>query len=236
VGLDLYAGSLTRYYARDWETAAERAGREKGMPVTVVRPEPDPDELTDPAEIREVVLRWREGVNEALAGVLDAPIDWDESPEAPYFTDRPTWEGYSSLLLWAAYAEHPDLRRPRRPVEDWTTDPALAASRAPEFRTEFPSLLRDTEIWLPSDFRFGFATADVTGRQVAVGSAHALRDELADLNRRTWDADPETVARWRRERFEDDSPLPIVARFGFAVFSALAEAAVANRLVLKTDW
>jgi hypothetical protein len=234
VGLDLYAGSLTRYYAHDWENAVQRAGREMGVPVTVVQPEPD--EETDPDKIREAVLGWREGVNEALAHALPAPIDWDESPEAPYFTDRPTWEGYSSLLLWAAYAEHPDLPRPRRPVEEWTEDPAFRLSHDPEHRSAYPTLVRDTELWLPADFRFGFTVADVTGREVAVGSAHALRDELAALNARTWRADAETVARWRRERYEDDSPLPIVARFGFAVFSALVEAAIAHRLVLKMDW
>jgi hypothetical protein len=25
------------------------------------------------------------------------------------FTAKPAWDGYSSLILWAAYLEHPDL-------------------------------------------------------------------------------------------------------------------------------
>jgi hypothetical protein len=30
MGLDIYVGSLTRYYRRDWETIVQQAGRELG--------------------------------------------------------------------------------------------------------------------------------------------------------------------------------------------------------------
>jgi hypothetical protein len=38
MGLDIYVGSLTRYYARDWETVVQKHARESGIKLTVVRP------------------------------------------------------------------------------------------------------------------------------------------------------------------------------------------------------
>jgi hypothetical protein len=36
MGLDVYVGSLTRYYARDWETIVQKWGRESGTRVEVL--------------------------------------------------------------------------------------------------------------------------------------------------------------------------------------------------------
>ena len=38
MGLDVYVGSFTRYYAGDWKTVVQRYGREEGLKVEVVRP------------------------------------------------------------------------------------------------------------------------------------------------------------------------------------------------------
>ena len=53
MGLDVYVGSLTRYYAHDWETAVQRLGCEQGIPVVIVRARlQSPDAITDPARSR----------------------------------------------------------------------------------------------------------------------------------------------------------------------------------------
>jgi hypothetical protein len=236
MGLDIYVGSLTRYYARDWETVVQQYGRESGMPVDVVRPNEPEDAVADPNEIRADVLAWRESLSKGLGGNLSGPLDWDESPESPYFTDKPAWDCYSSLLLWAAYSEHPDLVRPVDCIEDWTKDEAYGRSADREFRTRYPALLRNTEIWLPSDFRFTFPAADVSGNTITFGSAVSLRDELIELNARTWRADNSTLAAWRKAGAEHLAPLEAGARFAFAVFIDLASAAVEHKLVMKLDY
>src|SRR5437763_362024 len=40
VGLDLYAGPLTRYHAGTWLTVAQQAGQRLGVPVEILRAEP----------------------------------------------------------------------------------------------------------------------------------------------------------------------------------------------------
>lgn len=36
MGLDVYVGTLTRYYSGDWELITQRVGRELGLTVEVV--------------------------------------------------------------------------------------------------------------------------------------------------------------------------------------------------------
>jgi hypothetical protein len=52
VGLDIYMGSLTRYYAREWESAAQQAAREMGVEFEVIRQHDPPDAISDSAQIR----------------------------------------------------------------------------------------------------------------------------------------------------------------------------------------
>ena len=69
MALDVYVGSLTRYYAGDWESIADKKGRRtrpartkaaraKGTRVG----EPDKDS----ERIRRAVLAWREGLARTL--------------------------------------------------------------------------------------------------------------------------------------------------------------------------
>lgn len=67
--------------------------------------------VTDKREITRQVLEWRSALSKGLQGNISAPLEWDELFEAPYYTDNPAWDGYTSLLLWAAYAEQPQLQR-----------------------------------------------------------------------------------------------------------------------------
>src|SRR6266436_1377953 len=199
MGLDIYVGSLTRYYAGDWETVVQHHARETGVSVRVVRSNESEDAVTDPQVIRSAVRKWMHDLSIGLGDNLAAPLDWDESVESPCFTDKPAWDCYSSLLLWAAYLEHPDLARPAACIEDWTADEAYRRSSSEDFKTKYPMLLRNTEMWLPADFDFTFAAEDLSGSTVNFGSVIGLRDELSEINDRTWRADGATLETWRRE-------------------------------------
>jgi len=45
MGLDVFVGSLTRYYMGNWETVIQQAGRQNNIPVQVVRPKAAPQGL-----------------------------------------------------------------------------------------------------------------------------------------------------------------------------------------------
>ena len=236
MGLDVYVGSLTRYYTHDWETVVQRAGREGRFPVEVVRQHEPEDVVTDPVIIRDAVVTWRAQLSAALAGSLNEPLDWREDAGAPYFTDKPAWDCYSDLLLWAAHEEHPALKRPQSCVEDWSTDEAYRLSSSAKSDTRYPNLLKGTEWWLPAELPFVFSAADLCGADAVFGSSVRLAAELSELNSRTWKADQDTLVAWRRNGADYGSPLEVGARFAFAVFDGLAREATHHRLVMKLDY
>jgi hypothetical protein len=237
MGLDIYVGTLTRYYCGDWETIIQQVAHKKGLEVQVIRPGRPEDTVSDPTQVRPLVLQWQHLLNEALSEHLEYPIEWDESPDAPYFTDKPSWDCWSDLLLWAAYDEHPELERPAEPVRDWRQDSAYSASNDDDFESQFPHLVRrNLELWLPCDFGFVFSTMSLTGREITVGSAVRLLAELREINEHTWEASPHLLGRWSRTATQAGAPLEVGARFAFGVLLGLVEKSVEFRLPMKLDY
>jgi hypothetical protein len=233
MALDVYVGSLTRYYAGDWESATERTarprtrGRQAATSARVGR---------NSARQRQRVLAWRQALGQSLGTKVPGPLDWDESDNAPYFSGEPGWDGFGSLVLWAAYAEHPTLRRPVTLPEEWDDDPALLRCNAEGFRSRFSHLVRNVELWLPSAFAFTFEGEDVDRRRIVIGSAATLSRQLSDLNAATWKVDDAEAASWGRRAPLGDAALELKARYAFAVLGALARQAVDHRLPMKLDY
>ena len=135
MGLDVYVGPLSRYYAGDWETVIQQAAKEDGIPVRIVRPEQPRQSLLGrlrdlvrprgPAAAQRAVRRWRDRLRKEL-GISD--LDWNEFPDAEYATDKPAWDCYGGLVLWAAYEELPNAKR-RETAKGWDEDSAYLTSR-----------------------------------------------------------------------------------------------------------
>src|SRR6185436_9828201 len=229
MGLDVYVGTLERYYTGQWETVVQQYGREAGLQVQVVRanqpgwlarvlawfrPKPDAG---------KAIEAWRSRLSEE-AGV---PLAWNESQEAEYFTDKPAWDCYGALLLWAAYEETGSGNRPAT-AERWLDDEVLRG--AMENRSsKYRHLLNGTEIWLPGEIE-PFSTESIAGERVVIGSTTKLGGELAALNRATWNASPSEISAWRKEAPESGAPLEASARFGFSIFWELVDLAIQHRL------
>lgn len=235
MGLDVYVGSFTRYHAGNWELVAQQAAREMGLPIQVVRKDDPPDAIRDPEQIRPMIVTWKESLSAGLQEHLTSPLDWDEREEAPYFTDKPTWDCYSDLMLWAAYDEQRHLTRPVQHLEDWSEDPAYRLTSHAEAENRY-SHLYNVCLWFPTDFGFIFKTEDISGTEMFAGSSVVLLRQLHELNERTWQADASTLHQWRRDGADHGSPLEVGARFAFAVFSELAAEAVRCRLPMRLDW
>lgn len=235
MALDIYVGSLTRYYAGDWESVADR--KEKRTRSTArtqaTRASSDPDKESE--RIRKAVLGWRDGMKRALQQHLDEPLDWAETTEAPWFTDRPGWDGFGSLVLWAAYAEQPGLRQPAVLPEEWDDDPALVRSNADGFRSRYSHLVRNVELWLPCAFDFTFEGEDVDGRRIIVGSSTTLGRQLGELNAATWKMGADELVALAKNR-PPGSALETCACHALAVMSDLVRHAVEHRLPMKLDY
>ncbi|HZD00120.1 MAG TPA: hypothetical protein VFA46_07970 [Actinomycetes bacterium] len=221
MGLDVYVGSLTRYYLESPVAVVEQMARQQRVPYAVVRDHGDPMGASwlEPVT-RAAVLAWRDGLGRQLGDRLDGPLDWDESPSGPWFTDKPGWDGYGGAVLLAAHAEHPALPLPEHVSPDWPDDPAYLASMTPGPGSRFDQVLIP-ELWLPCPFAFTFRTLDVTGQEVEVGSSPTLLGQLAAL---------------RAEDAGDHGPLAPVARAGLAVLLRMAERSVRHRLPMKLDF
>lgn len=233
MALDVYVGSLTRYYAGAWENLVEKALRERGGPPAVRSARPaDPAKSQD--RIRPRVIAWRAALAKALGDRLAGPLEWDETEAAPWFTHRPGWDGFGSLVLWAAYAEHPTLRLPEILPEEWDDDVALTLSTAEGVRSRYSHLVRNVEMWLPVAFEITFEGEDVDGRRVVMGSVTTLRRQLADLNAATWKASAADIAVWGQMPPERRT-VEGCARYAFALLTDLAQRAHAERLPMKLD-
>jgi hypothetical protein len=236
MALDVYVGSLARYYAGDWENVAEKLARERraGHPLGQARR--SAQRVVEDDRIRSAVLRWRTNLGVSLGANVTVPLEWDESPDAPYFTARPGWDGFGSLVLWAAYAEHPGLRRPASLPEGWDDDPALMRCNAEGVRSRYSHLVRNVELWLPAPFEFTFEGEDVDCRRIVVGSSLTLGRQLAELNAATWKVADGEAGAWSRRPPPQDGSLEARARHAFAVLSDLARQAVERRLPMKLDF
>jgi hypothetical protein len=221
VGLDVYVGSLTRYYVEGPADVVERIARHQGLPVS---DDQDAEEV-----IRAAVVRWRDGLSRWLGDRLAGPLDWDESGPAPCFTDKPGWDGYGGVLLLAAHDEHPELPPPAQVSADWPDDPAYQAASARGAGSRYHQLLTP-ELWLPCRFDFTVRTKDLTGEEVELGSSLALLDQLGLLS-----------ARYRLDTQPPDPAatghsLSAAAGNGLAVLLRLAERSVINRVPMKLDF
>jgi hypothetical protein len=221
VGLDVYVGSLTRYYVESSADVVERIAHHRGMAVSDGQ---DAEEV-----IRAAVVGWRDGLSRSLGDRLDGPLDWDESGPAPCFTDKPGWDGYGGTLLLAAHDEHPELPTPAQVSADWPDDLAYQAASAPGAGSRYHQLLTP-ELWLPCRFAFTVRTKDITGEEVELGSSVALLDQLELLSTRyRLDGQPPDPA-------ADGHSLSAAAGNGLAVLLRLAERSVINRVPMRLDF
>jgi hypothetical protein len=225
MALDIYVGPLARYFAGDWETVAMKQARDIGVRHETVRPSTGAlnEAVRDLGVLQTAVSRWRQLLNTGLKP-HGYKVDWDESPSAPYFTDRPGWNGYHALLLLAAHDEHPAFAVPDAIPSNWDDDPAFKASTAANFVSNYAQVVGGVELWLPCDINLIFKAPSIEGSEpIWIGSAVLLASQLRLLDDRL------------RSR-PASSEFHAAARFALQLFLKLSAASVENRLPMKLDY
>lgn len=182
MGLDLYAGPLTRYYSGDWQTEMQRLGAlivyTDGRAPWIGR-----------EEAKAKVERFHSRLAEKLAPYDYVLPEWNEAAGDDYATVKPDHRGREALLLWAAYIHRRDLKRPFDAPADVSTDKAYRESMG-EVKYYEPHLLTlDAEIFVPAEADFALAVEAPLGGEKLVSSAQSLMNTLMWINEHSWNAD-----------------------------------------------
>jgi len=234
MGLDVYVGSLTGYYAGGSPTAVERLAWQQRVPYMVIRGERRSGGHTEHDVIRAAVLAWRDELRRGLGDRVEQPLDWDESPEAPSLAGRPGWDGYGAVLVVAAHDEHPELEAPATVSADWPDDVAYQTAVAAGAGSRYDQLLLP-DLWLPCEFGFTFRTRDAAGQAVEVGSSSTLLAQLRTLQARTGLAVPDGEVEVARPP-GPKPPLRDAARHGLATLLRLAGRSVEHQVPMRLDY
>lgn len=205
MGLDIYAGSLTRYYSHNWKNKVQQIAEANGRKCVLaaaggqeIKPIEDEAEIK---EIRDIICQWTEGLAEALHQ-LGAPVSnplWDETTESDYFTDKPDWDAFGALVMLQACLLQ-NCQLPEYVESGWIAFSEPVVKKCMEQRTGI-SLLSNVTHWLPIDDDVSFTVNLPTGDEAPVASLQLLKHELEDLNQQIWKADEQTILSWRDDKY-----------------------------------
>jgi len=227
MAFDLYVGGFARFFAHEWENVAQKWARETGTHYQMIGPD-GPPQAADWNEVAELVTHWKTAINMGLGENLSQPLDWDESSSAPYFTDRPGYDGYGALLVWAAHAER-GTKPPESYDGEWYADEAfLECSEVKEGQKYRPII--SASLWLPGEFPFSFDFQDLTGEDVHICSNQSLQKSLRELNASTFGMSSDDLTTALQGDVGDNPSLESIARTSLALFQRLADESVRHHL------
>ena len=259
MGLDIYAGTLTRYYSQNWKTVVQQWAEENGFAFSRITPEGEPvqeEEELSSQEIQETVELWRDQILDAISQPGKPPyIPWPEDNEKPYYTDKPDWDAFGAMLLVAACHMYGEPVPPTVEKDwDFMEHPVIARLAADQECVW--SLFRGTTWWLPLMDSFLFQGPLPTDDTAAIGTLGGLQKELEKLNQLAWQADEDTISCWSEtEGYPVDgvvgsdgqyskADIPehtqynteSLAKFAFSIFWKAAKFARENRVPILMDF
>ncbi len=150
MSLDIYAGTLTRYYSHNWKNIAQQFAEENGLKYKTISPGRDriePEQEKKLVEqISDAVYEWMDHLVKNIDPSFHSPL-WDEKNEHDYFTDRPGWEAFGALIMLQA-CRLLDCPLPEYVESGWNAyeEPIVEKAMSQEFTC---SLISSVTHWLP---------------------------------------------------------------------------------------
>lgn len=205
MGLDIYAGTLTRYYCHNWKNSVQQIAEANGQKCEMIdangneiKPVEDKAEIM---EIHDIINQWIENLAaniDQIVAPMPRPL-WDEINERDYFTDKPDWEAYGALIMFLACLIQ-NCPLPELVETNWNAfdDPIVKKGEnlAPDC-----SLISGVTLWLPIPTESIFVTNLPTGIEANISTLQLLKRELEELNRQTWKADESTILSWSNDKY-----------------------------------
>ncbi|MBQ8596516.1 MAG: hypothetical protein IJ409_01880 [Lachnospiraceae bacterium] len=255
MGLDIYAGTFTRYYARNWKTKTQQFCEEHGIEYSLTTAYEVPEDLDSlTQQIEEDVNAWMQQLVSVLSdsGIEKAAV-WPENNIKDYYTDKPDWDALGALLLIASA---------KALKEDF---PAESPKGMDYFRHEFVekasekvftgwALFAGVFHYIPIEDSFYFQYPLLNGVAASIGTVAGLKQELQAINKLCWNAPEETVWEWiYTEGYPSDGYVDVdgnykmqevhntyntesLAKFAFAVLWQAVRFAEEEKVVIIFDY
>lgn len=258
MGLDIYAGTLTRYYTQNWKTVTQQWAEENGIQFNriVAGGEQEQEEKLSPEEMQAIVEDWRDRMLAAVTPEGKEPYaPWPENNEKDYYTDKPDWQAFEAMLLVAAcktYGEDvPQLVDKNGEIMD---HPLI--QRLMNDQERMWSLFKGAIWWLPIEDSFFFQGPLPNNNSAIIGTTGCLRSELEWLNKLAWQASEEAILSWTNtEGYPVDGEITAdgklskegikvhtqydtqsLAKFAFSIFYRALKFAEENRVPILMDY
>ncbi len=256
MGLDIYAGTFVRYYARNWKTVAQQFCEENGLQYSRIGVHEDipTQERASVKEIEEAVNVWQGQLVSALqnSGIQNAKV-WTEDNVAPYYTNKPDWDALGALLLYAAgklLGQHyPEKYKKNMKYQDVLKIMGVAESPYNNW-----SIFSHVCHYIPIEDSIVFRYPLANGAEVIIGTVKCLKYELSKINELDWKAEEETILKWsetegypaegtlsgggllqmltRHEAYHTES----LAKFAFSILWQAVEFAERERVAIIFDY
>ena len=225
--IELYLGTLTRYYSEQWQNGHTRSGH----PSPFSGPS-NPGRVNDPVELQGIIAGWLEEASLKLKDHLPEPLTWREGMQEDWEVANLGFDGFGGAMLLAAYSVTGYTPRPPSFSKDWGKDPAMELLRQDKNRNPVWELM-NCSLWMPCTFQFGIGMKDPAGQPIRAGSIELLWSTLLTLNEGNWNASPDQILGWTDIELKEGSDFDTQARFGFSVFYRMCRLARERRLPLK---
>lgn len=218
--LDIYVGTLNRYYRKDWKVDNEQTSVKiqatqgktcfKNIKTSIK------EEDTSKENIRQTIAEWMDLLL-VQSQSLQPLIPWCEGDEVPYFADSCGQEAYNALGLfqagylckikktWGLYAFH-DVPKKKLPFPSVITQDKPLLSH-PLFKEivakEIPtSLATYCSMWLPLDSEMLIVSPLPMQKEYGVvSSIPYLEKELEIINKLKWKAKEKEILSWRDSEY-----------------------------------
>ena len=155
--IELYVGTLTRYYSEQWQNGNTRAG--KLTPFTGDR---SSHSVCDPVELQGIIAEWLEKASLKLKEHLKEPLSWREGMSPDFSVAEIGFQGYGGLIMLAAYTVTGHLPRPTTFQRTWNKDPAIEILNKEPGNNAIWEIV-NCSLWMPCSFQFGIGMKDPSG-------------------------------------------------------------------------
>ena len=244
MGLDIYAGTLTRYYSHNWKTVVQQWAEENGYEYDRVIPNDDKQgRQPSPNEIRRIVTGWSSQLVTTMSKNYKREFKaWQEDHDAtPYYTDKPDWDAFMALVLYTCGKIYNEpIPESLENHFDPSAFPIL--QRAVKDKDVSMSLLKNAVCWVPIDETIFISGPMPTDVNSIIGTVKGLRSELLAINDFEWKADEETILSWNKtEGYNTENPeagnnTVSMAKFAFSILWRAVKFSKKNNVPIVLDF